>query len=317
MHKKSAGMALLAGLIIMQILPCNVKGMFLHEAPKLPAISMEEVPGAGDFFSEETQNVETYLRRSASEVKQAFPDFLEKEMQDMTPATALVLPDLIFRYTHTEDQMICTVSLRTSGSGYTLFGLEPSMSMEEIDGMLESQGFVKKDTSSYADRVIWFSGSEKCWLEVGPSENGVTVLTAKVCRSGPHPEKTEIQDLMGGTKEEAMARIADLEEEVIQDVSSSVNSEKTAVMLKGKNVRLFLNGEGRIFRITLIGDDPAYSFYGFCPGDDPYEAAGLGLPEGGSGEWVDPAGNVLYMYESLNPEMPSLGLSNYQLMDLL
>ena len=39
MHKKSAGTALLAGLIIMQILPCSVKGMFLHEAPKLPAIS--------------------------------------------------------------------------------------------------------------------------------------------------------------------------------------------------------------------------------------------------------------------------------------
>ena len=95
------------------------------------------------------------------------------------------------------------------------------------------------------------------------------------------------------------------------DVGARTEGEDTVV--EDGQVMFYARGQAddlgslNVSKIVIKGTGNNCCLYGYQPGDS-WDNMYPGMQEGGSGEWIDPSGNVLSMYASTDSADPQIVL---------
>lgn len=194
------------------------------------------------------------------------------------------------------------VEIRGGTDRYSIYGLTTQMTLEEAQNALLEKGFSLSGGTAYC-----YSDGGNAWISLRDTEqNGLDVTLTKLqikSREGA----TEMWSYVGRTAAEVQRDFPELSLETVDG----------RIKLSAEGISVFADSsagdpsEAIISGITVSGLSGKYSLYGILPGDAPDCGWELGFSEGGSGEFIDMAGRVLYLGESCNGENPRISLNQY------
>ena len=233
-------------------------------------------------------------------------------------ATHLVYDDYQFDSMDTTngEECISEIWLRNNEEEYNLCGVQAQMSEAEAAEALQANGFYRLETGIFYNGTDQFVRLEKDgeykrksnvtteWIDAGTLQ-----ISAIKMKESRHPEKKEVFQYM-------KCKI----ERVIQDIDGlDVYTASTqTVIAENGDVQFVaaMNGDeveqAVIVNIIVKGKDSPYCLYGITSEDSDSAEGYLPFSEGGSGELLDPAGNVLYLRINCD-DKSSVELSDYNL----
>ena len=232
--------------------------------------------------------------------------------------TYLIYDDYQFdsMYTTNGQECISEIQLRSNAEEYNLCGVLPQMSETEAVEALQTSGFSRLETGIFYNGTDQFVKLEKDG-EYKRKSNATTEWidhgTLRICatklKESLHPEKTEVFQYMKCKIERVTQDIEGLD--VYAASTQTVIAENDGVQFVAA-----MNGgeleQAVIVSITVKGEDSPYCLYGITSEDSDSAEGYLPFAEGGSGELLDPAGNVLYLRMNCD-DKSSVEVSDYNL----
>ena len=233
-------------------------------------------------------------------------------------ATHLVYDDYQFDSMDTTngEECISEIWLRNNEEEYNLCGVQAQMSEAEAAEALQANGFYRLETGIFYNGTDQFVRLEKDgeykrksnvtteWIDAGTLQISATKL-----KESRHPEKKEVFQYMKCKIERVIQDIDGLD--VYAASTQTVIAENDGVQF----VAAMSGGEieqAVIVSITVKGEDSPYCLYGITSEDSDSAEWYLPFSEGGSGELLDLAGNVLYLRINCD-DKSSVELSDYNL----
>lgn len=248
--------------------------------------------------AESMQELSGYLGQKLEMAAQNFDDMQYSWMMSVSYYRN---SDVVFGASDdSEEQKISRISIIGKNNSYRILGLSTAMSKQEACEMLEKQGFVQ---TNFPEIYVNGDGYFVNLKELEDSENPGIELTAL-----PFPEadrKTELFSCLDSSFDEVAEiwkgsdlKISDGKMYAENIVFEGTCSDKTE---EGKNI---------VSEITIYGTDSDYCLYGISPGGE-FDYGGE-LTGGGTGERIDPAGNILIIFYAQDPEKPRISLRLFQ-----
>lgn len=194
-----------------------------------------------------------------------------------------------------DEDLITQISLSGKSNPYSIYGLSTDMTQKIAEICLLEQGFQKIfDQSTYYDgnsRFVSVKDIDGFELKISLSEMEWEADT----------DKEEVFVYMGCAIEQVQNQIPGL---TMRKDGKNIILEKDG---------LEMSGTDRITQIKIYGHDCDYSIYGITPdseGEKWERGSALNFSGGGTGEFFDPAGNILNLYGMINEEEPFLMLQS-------
>lgn len=265
--------------------------------------STDEFENATESDETEEQRAELseYLNCTVDEIKEVFGEPI-REGWSMC-VNYFIYDDYRFEsmYSENNEEMISRICLRNNSTKYELCGVRVQMSEEEAESQLLENGFYKLETGVFYNGVDRFVTLEQDSVYEENAEGGgdwkeleTLSIDASVLRESLHPDKTEVFQYMKCSIDKAVSDIPNLS--VYEKDDQTVVAEKDGIRFEAEK-----NGEDLqqavIQRIVIIGEESEYCLYGITPEDSENAGDYLAFGEGGSGERIDPAGSVLYLWD--------------------
>ena len=265
--------------------------------------STDEYEKATESDETEEKRVELsqYLNCTVDEIKEVFGEPIREDWSMCV--NYFIYDDYRFESMHSEnnEEMISSIWLRNNSTKYELCGVRVQMSEEEAESQLLENGFSKLETGVFYNGVDRFVTLEKDSVYeenaegVGDWKELETLrINASVLRESLHPYKTEVFQYMKCSIDKVVSDIPDLN--VYEKDDQTVVAEKDGIKFEAKKTGEHLQ-QAVIQRILIIGEESEYCLYGITPEDSENARDYLAFGEGGSGELIDPAGSVLYLWD--------------------
>ena len=218
-------------------------------------------------------------------------------------------------YSEYNEKMVSRIWLKNNSTEYELCGVNVQMSEDEAEHQLLENGFFKLETGVFYNGVDEFVTVEKDVSYEENNEGGrdqkesdTLCVRASVFRESLHPDKTEVFQYMKCSMEKVVTDISDLD--IYEKDDQTVIAEKNGIRFEAEKQ----GGDWRqavIRRILIVGENSDYCLYGITPEDVEYAEDYLAFEEGGSGELIDPAGSILYLWDRVD-EKSAVSLWSYQ-----
>ena len=265
--------------------------------------STDEYEKATESGETEEKRVELsqYLNCTVDEIKSVFGEPLRENWTGNV--NYFVYDDCQFdsMYSENNGQMVSRIWLKNNSEKYELYGVRVQMSEEEAESQLLENGFSKLETGVFYNGVDRFVTLEKDSVYeenaegVGDWKELETLrINASVLRESLHPYKTEVFQYMKCSIDKVVSDIPGLN--VYEKDDQTVVAEKDGIKFEAKKTGENLQ-QAVIQRILIIGEESEYCLYGITPEDSENARDYLAFGEGGSGELIDPAGSVLYLWD--------------------
>ena len=191
---------------------------------------------------------------------------------------------------------ITQIQLTGSGNPYWLMGVDTGMTYSEAGNELAGKGFY-----CMPSRPVYYDRNGN-YVALSGEDNDLTVTMSHITL-GSHTDKTEVSQYMGENLRQLFYEGF--------DVGARTEGEDTVV--EDGQVMFYARGQaddlGRlnVSKIVIKGTGNNCCLYGYQPGDS-WDDMYPGMQEGGSGEWIDPSGNVFSMYASTDSSDPQIVL---------
>ena len=265
--------------------------------------STDEYEKATESDETEEKRVELsqYLNCTVDEIKEVFGEPIREDWSMCV--NYFIYDDYRFESMHSEnnEEMISSIWLRNNSTKYELCGVRVQMSEEEAESQLLENGFSKLETGVFYNGVDRFVTLEQDSVYEENAEGGgdwkeleTLRINASVLRESLHPYKTEVFQYMKCSMDKVVSDIPDLN--VYEKDDQTVVAEKDGIKFEAKKTGENLQ-QAVIQRILIIGEESEYCLYGITPEDSENARDYLAFGEGGSGELIDPAGSVLYLWD--------------------
>lgn len=190
-----------------------------------------------------------------------------------------------------------TIAVRGGGDQYSIYGLTSRMSLEEAREVVLEKNFFPVEGAE----DCYFDGTDR-FLSLISRESGLEATLSKQYVK-PREGAAELWSYVGKTVEEMQEDFPELESAAADgQVELSADGLSVLADLNDENT-----GDSVISKITVSGFGGKYCLYGLLPGDEVDCGRELGFSEGGSGEFMDMVGRILYLGESLG-ENPQISL---------
>ena len=188
-------------------------------------------------------------------------------------------------------------------------GAMMSMSPSEIKNVLTESGFAEaEDSGIYKTDVSGGSGEEviKLFFDLQYRDNKeLNYIKLTGIRCGNQDHCAEVSGYLGKTFREISEEFSGLTPAETEKGMKLTNGEVEFGTFNVSDSDAMLSP---VNKVTIYGRDPQnYCIYGLVPGIGWEEMQTLtGMEEGGSGELLDPEGNVIVMYYSTDPDDPHI-----------
>lgn len=272
-------------------------------------LSADNLENAGKDDSLDKTELSNYLGQTASTIEQEFGE--PNDTFGSMGLWYLVYDDFVFYsgYSENGDNIITEIVIRNGLTDYSLCGITTQMTEMEAEKSLVEKGFQKLATNIYYDerdqliRIEQDSGYQDTETGRELKELDTLRIDAYQCRLDMNPDKTETFQYMKCAISEVMQEIDGLN---VYTVDQTVIAENNDIRFEGVQ-----NGpdplQAIINEIVIKGEDSAFCLYGITCKDSEIARDYLSFCEGGSGELIDPAGNILYLWDSCDDE-PAVSL---------
>ena len=269
-----------------------------------------------DAASEEKRTeLSEYLYCTTDDIKAIFGEPLSEGWAN--GVDYLIYDDYEFdsMYSEYNEKLISRMWLKNNSTEYELCGINVQMSENEAEHQLLENGFFKLETGVFyngEDKFVTlekeFSYEENKEGGMDRKESDTLCVRVSVLRESLHPDKTEVFHYMKCSLGKVVTDIPDLE--IYEKDDQTVIAEKKGIRFEAEKQ----GGDWQqavIRRILVVGSDTDYCLYGITPEDFEYAGDYLAFEEGGSGELIDPAGSILYLWDRLD-EKSAVSLWSYQ-----
>ena len=254
-----------------------------------------------DETEEKRVELSQYLNCTVDEIKEVFGETIREDWSMCV--NYFIYDDYQFdsMYSENNKEMISRIWLKNNSKKYELYGVKVQMSEEEAERQLLENGFSKLETGVFYNGVDRFITLEQDSVYEENAEGGgdwkeleTLRINASVLRESLHPDKTEVFQYMKCSIGKALSDIPNLS--VYEKDDQTVVAEKDGIRFEAEKDGEDLN-QAVIQRIVIIGDESEYCLYGITSEDSENARDYLAFGEGGSGELIDPAGSVLYLWD--------------------
>ena len=254
-----------------------------------------------DDTEEKRVELSQYLNCTVDEIKEVFGEPLRENWTGNV--NYFVYDDCQFdsMYSENNGQMVLRIWLKNNSEKYELYGVRVQMSEEEAERQLLENGFSKLETGVFFNGVDRFVTLEQDSVYEENDEGGgdwkeleTLRINVSVLKESLHPDKTEVFQYMKCRIDKVVSDIPGLN--VYEKDDQTVVAEKDGIRFESEKDGEDLN-QAVIQRIVIIGGESKYCLYGITSEDSENARDYLAFGEGGSGELIDPAGSVLYLWD--------------------
>lgn len=210
--------------------------------------------------------------------------------------TYYFLNDEVYLGSRRSDKVVTYISVNGRNSYYEILGIHTDMDMAEASEQLAQKGFLETTTEG----VYWDEQGDYVDLRRLEDEERPIISLTVLYYPGADT-RMEIACYYGTTFEMVHNDLPELSLSTAEGkvILSDEFVTFTGDYEQGKDVYSAV-----VNSIEVTGTEAPYCIYGLYPGIDEELVWECGLPEGGSGERVDPMGNIVYLYGVDDEENP-------------
>ena len=282
---KATGAAMIAAVTLtgMTAVPC-------YAGFTLPFI------GGNSSSAVEDPELDSMFGRSLKEMTEIFDGMSEPYWNMGMTSSSNGQVTLISADSSAAQDGITQLQLPGSGHPYWLMGVDTGMTYSEAGNELAGKGFY-----CMPSRPVYYDRNGN-YVALSGEDNDLTVTMSHITL-GSHTDKTEVSQYMGENLRQLFYEGF--------DVGARTEGEDTVV--EDGQVMFYARGQAddlgslNVSKIVIKGTGNNCCLYGYQPGDG-WDNMYPGMQEGGSGEWIDPSGNVLSMYASTDSADPQIVL---------
>ncbi len=190
---------------------------------------------------------------------------------------------------------ITSISITGMNDSYSLVGITIGMSIQEADKLLKSEGYFKNGQDDV------YVNDEGLILILSSLENEQNPSISLKKISYDSNGKKDLSMYLGTTLGEFMDAFPGGELDLDDSSYSILNASVSFAQIDEYDFRNSL-----IMNIRIEEKDCEYSLYGMYPGCEWSYADEMGFQNAASGEYLDPWGNILVVYYSMEEENPCI-----------
>lgn len=233
--------------------------------------------------NEDTMDLSSYLGKNLKAVSK---EFVDMEYFWLLGVANFHNEELSFGSTR-NDMAITVAEVKSAASDYKIQGIYIGMDMKEAKTCLMENGF----SETMQEGVYW--NGQNYYVNISNLENEeYPRINIEAVLPIEYENRTEVAYCFGKSFALVMEKFTDL---ILSEKEGKVVLHNEFLRFEGRY------GEGKdvesvmVDTICLSDEDSPYCIYGLYPGIDRDIPGEVGLSKGGSGEYVDPMGNVIYL----------------------
>lgn len=243
----------------------------------------DEYPVSVD-ASEEKNELASYLGENLEAVSNNFTDM----RSGSSMGVYYFLNDAVYLGSTRSDHAVTYISVSGGDSEYEILGLCASMDMAEASERLREMGFQETNAEGI------YRDEREYYVDLRSLEDEVrSQIVLRALFFSEITGKTELAHYFGASFETVHSDFPGLKLSVEDDKAILADEYVSFTGDYGQGGDIY---SVTVNSIEITGKEAPYCVYSLVPGINESSGGESGLSEGGSGEWLDPMGNVIYWY---------------------